>query len=167
MFLSELGVARGIPLHLLAAVKASNDDHRQWAQRRLSDVFGDVRDMTIALWGLTYKPGTDTLRRSSAVELAQWLHQRGARVVAHDPAVKTLPADVARFVELRNDPLEAVDGAHALVVATPWPEFRGIEASQAARRMAGTLVLDANRFLAATLGAQVGLRYVSVGRAAA
>ena len=56
---------------------------------------------------------------------------------------------------------------HALVVAPPWPEFRGIEASQAARRMAGTLVLDANRFLVATLGAQVGLRYLSVGRAAA
>jgi UDPglucose 6-dehydrogenase len=167
MFLSQLGAARGVPVHVLAAVRTSNDAHREWAQRRLIDVLGDVRGATVALWGLTYKPGTDTLRRSPAVELARWLHSRGARVTAHDPAVTALPTEVAAFVALSPDPLDAVDGAQALVITTPWPEFRAIDASQTARRMAGTLVLDANRFLAATLGGQPGLRYMSVGRAAA
>ena len=71
-----------------------------------------------------------------------------------------------QLIALCRDPLEAVDGAQALIVETPWPEFRAIEASETARRMAGQLVLDANRFLVATLGRQPGLRYLSVGSAA-
>ncbi len=77
-----------------------------------------------AVWGLTYKPGTDTLRRSSAVELCRWLHAQGARVRAHDPAVRALPAGLAAHVELTDSAAAAADGASALVVATPWPEYR-------------------------------------------
>jgi UDPglucose 6-dehydrogenase len=165
MFLSQLGRDRQVPTDVLAAVKTSNDAHRQWAARRLSDVLEDVTGKTIAIWGLTYKPGTDTLRRSSAIELAQWLHAQGARVRAHDPAVKTLPASLSTRIELTPDPLAALDGADALVVATPWPAYKDVDAHAAADRLKHAVVLDANRFLGATLGAVPGIRYFSVGRA--
>ena len=167
MFLSELGRTRGVPTHLLSSVKTSNDAHRQWAQRRLLDVLGGVEGKTVAVWGLTYKPGTDTLRRSSAIELCQWLGSHGARVRAHDPAVRQLPDDVARTTYLAGDPLAAADAASALVVATPWPEYRAIDGRAVADRMAGTLVLDANGFLAATVGRVSGLSYLTVGKASA
>ena len=163
MFLSRIGGERQVSTHLLSAVKTSNDAHRQWPQRRLREILGDLNGTAIAVWGLTYKPGTDTLRRSSAVELCRWLHARGARVRAHDPAISALPTALAPAVDLLRDPLEAVRGAAALVVATAWPEYREIPAQQVAARMAGTLVLDANRFLAGSLGEHPGLRYVSVG----
>jgi UDPglucose 6-dehydrogenase len=166
MFLSDLGHARGIPTHVLAAVKTSNDAHRHWAERRLADMLGDMVGTTVAIWGLTYKPGTDTLRRSAAVELAQSLRRQGARVQAHDPAVERLPRDIGEAVRLCADPLSAASGAAALVVATPWPEFQRVPSDDVAARMSGNLVLDANRFLAETLGRQPRLRYVSVGRAA-
>ena len=164
VFLSDLGKSRGVPTHLLGAVKESNDAHRHWAERRLADMLGSVNGKTVAIWGLTYKPGTDTLRRSSAVELARSIARRGARVHAHDPAIKTLPQEIGD-VRLFSDPLTAASGADALVVATPWPEFRAVSGDEVVARMSGDLVLDANRFLSMTLGQEPRLRYVSVGRA--
>jgi UDPglucose 6-dehydrogenase len=167
VFLSQLGRDMNVPTDMLAAVKTSNDVHRQWAARRLSSLLGDVKGRTIAIWGLTYKPGTDTLRRSSAVELAQWLHAQGAQVRAHDPAVKTLPDSLSAVLRLSEDPLAALEGAAALVVATPWPVYKEVDVRAAVERMTQAVVLDANRFLGATLGAVPGVRYFSVGRAAA
>jgi UDPglucose 6-dehydrogenase len=165
VFLSELGRGTGVPTHLLSSVKVSNDAHREWAQRRLSQLLGGVEGKTIAVWGLTYKPGTDTLRRSSAVELCQWLGAHGARVRAHDPAVRSLPDGLAAQIELVSSAPGAVVGAAALVVATPWPEYRDIDPGEACAGMARRLVLDANRFLGQTLGRDSGIEYVSVGRA--
>ncbi len=116
------------------------------------------------MWGLTYTPGTDTLRRSSAVELCRRLHQEGATVSAHDPAVITLPADLAPMITLAPGPLEALSGASALVVATAWPEFRSIDAGDVAGAMTTARVLDPARFLASTLGSDRRIRYVTVGQ---
>jgi UDPglucose 6-dehydrogenase len=167
VFLSQLGVANHLPTHVLSSVKTSNDAHRQWAQRRLDQLLDGVRGRTVAIWGLTYKPGTDTLRRSSAVELCDWLSAHGATIRAHDPAVRSLPPDLSSRVHLLSDPLAALDGASALVVATPWLEYRDIDGSTAAARLARPLVIDANRFLGDSLGRVPGVEYVSVGKAKA
>jgi UDPglucose 6-dehydrogenase len=163
VFLSQLGRDVGVGTPLLASVKSSNDEHRGWAARRLLQLLGGVESKRIAVWGLTYKPGTDTLRRSSAVELCQWLTGRGAEVSAHDPAVKSLPAEL--HCRLLPDPLEAAAGADALVVCTPWPDYRQVSAGAVLDRMAGRLVIDANRFLSKSLGASPHVTYVSVGKA--
>jgi UDPglucose 6-dehydrogenase len=167
MFLSQLGQTHDVATHLLSSVKQSNDAHRCWAQRRLEQLLDGVAGKTVAVWGLTYKPGTDTLRRSSSVELCEWLADRDARVRAHDPAVKMLPPNLAARITLVNSPLAAVDGASALVVSTPWPDYRQVTPADVVARMSNRLVLDANRFLGATLGADPSMRYVSVGRASA
>lgn len=165
VFLSRLGQTEGVATHLLSSVKASNDAHRHWAERRLSQELQSVAGLRVAVWGLTYKPGTDTLRRSNAVELCQWLASQGADVRAHDPVVKSLPAELAAQVHLAQNALSAVEGAAALIVATPWPEYHEVVADEVAARMARRLVLDANRFLGQTLGACASIEYFSVGRA--
>jgi UDPglucose 6-dehydrogenase len=164
VFLSALGREHGLETPLLGSVKRSNDYHRHWAERRLADLLGGVAGKTVAVWGLTYKPGTDTLRRSGAVELCEWLHGAGAIPRAHDPAVSRLPEALQDRIRLASSPLDAVDGAAALVVATSWPQYREVDAGDVRARMAGALVLDANRYLAATIGQHAGLTYVSVGK---
>jgi UDPglucose 6-dehydrogenase len=69
-------------------IQRSNAAHRGWAARRLTAALGSLEGKKVAVLGLTYKPGTDTLRRSSAVELCDWLVQQHARVSVHDPAVR-------------------------------------------------------------------------------
>jgi len=157
VFLSALGRENGVPTNLIGGVKASNDAHRDWARRRLGELLGGVAGKQVAVWGLTYKPGTDTLRRSSAVELCRWLVSEGARVAAHDPAVTSIDVD---GVALYRDPLEAANGAAALVVMTEWPDYRKIDGNA----INCPLVLDANRFLAAQLAGNPRIVYATVGK---
>jgi len=165
-FLNQIGSDHDLPTHLLGSVRASNEAHKTWARRRLSAMVGPLQGVRIAVWGLTYKPGTDTLRRSSAVEMCLWLSEQGARVCAHDPAVKALPAEMASVIESMPTALDAASGAAALVVATEWPEYQTIQAEELVAKMAAAVVIDANRFLAKTLGEDARIRYVSVGKAA-
>ncbi len=161
-FLTAIGAARDLSLPLLGAVRPSNEWHKQWAQRRLADRLGSLDGKTVAVWGLTYKPGTDTLRRSASVETCLDLASRGARVVAWDPAVHALPPDLAAKITLAPTALDAVKGASALVIATECPELKAVDAAAALAGMERKLVLDANRFLAATL-TKLDAEYFAVG----
>lgn len=164
MFLSQLADEKDRPVRLISSVRGSNDAHKQWAASRLQLEFGDVRGRRIAVWGLTYKPDTDTLRRSSAVELCERLHQAGAIVCAHDPAVTQLPPELAAWLTLAPNALDVVRGADALVVATAWPVYRTIDVAEVVALMPNPRVLDASRFLAASLGSDPRVRYITVGQ---
>ncbi len=163
-FLTKLGLQHQLPIHLVPAVRASNDAHKGWPRRRLAQILGDLKGKTIAIWGLTYKAGTDTLRRSSAIELCQWLLEQGVNVRAHDPAVKNLPEQYASIC-LCTSPLEAAQAADALVIATEWPDYRTVSMQQVTAAMHTPVVLDANRFLVASLETLPGITYVAVGKA--
>jgi UDPglucose 6-dehydrogenase len=164
-FLGALGSSINQPAVVISAVQASNNLHKQWFRRRLQEILGELAGRRIAIWGLTYKPGTDTLRRSLAVELCVWLAQQGSLVQIHDPAVKRLPDELTGSCSLFPAALQAVEGAEALVVATEWPEYRAIPAEAVAAAMRGRVVLDAGRFLLGTLGNDLRFRYAAVGRA--
>ena len=163
-FLTSIGASHQLSLPLLSAVRPSNEAHKKWPQRRLSDKLGDLRGKRIAVWGLTYKPGTDTLRRSASVEVCRDLAAHGASVIAWDPAVKALPDDLASTLALAATPEDAVRGASALVIATEWPELRRVDLGAALALMSRRLVVDANRFIAANL-AGIAAEYLAVGTA--
>lgn len=165
MFLRSLGVTTGRPTPLLDGVVESNSSHRLWARRRLAAECDQLRGRRVAVWGLTYKPGTDSLRRSTSVELCQWLLDEGAVVHVHDPAARALPAAL-EAVSRHDDALGAATAADALVVATEWPEYREVDPDSLAGVMPSGLVLDANQFLGPTLGADSRFRVVAVGRPA-
>jgi UDPglucose 6-dehydrogenase len=163
-FLTQIGAEYGVPLHLIPGVRASNDEHKLWPRRRLQILLGDLNGKCIAVWGLTYKAGTDTLRRSSAVELCEWLAQQGARVQAYDPAVKNLTAELESVIHLQPTALAALTEAAALVVATEWPEYQAVSGEAIAAAMqTNPIVIDANRFLSKTLSGRSDVRYAAVG----
>lgn len=160
-FLTAIGADRGLTLPLLGSVRPSNEAHKKWARRRLEDRLGMLAGKTIAVWGLTYKPGTDTLRRSAAVELCRDLNDAGAHVRAFDPAVASLPPELG-FIERAPDAAAAVAGADALVIATEWPEFAALVLAPVIATMNRKLVVDANRFLAKGF-AGLDAEYYAVG----
>jgi len=161
-FLSRAGDAAGLALPLLRSVKASNDDHKLWTRRTLAAHCPGFPRVRVAVWGLTYKPGTDTLRRSMAVELCQWLAKEGAEVVVHEPAVPELPAAFAALVRRVQTPLEALAGAQALVVCTQWPLYRDIPTAEVCAAAPGLVVVDADRFLR-NFATEKQLTYRAVG----
>ena len=160
-FLTQLGQRHDLALPLLSGVRPSNEAHKKWARRRLEERLGSLAGTTVAVWGLTYKPGTDTLRRSASVELCRDLAAAGAKVVAWDPAVTSLPADLTDILSLAPSAASALSDASALVIATEWPELERVELD-ALRAMKRTLVVDANRFLAKRFAGQE-VEYYAVG----
>jgi UDPglucose 6-dehydrogenase len=118
----------------------------------------------LALLGLTYKAGTDTLRRSSALELAHWCADQQIRVQAFDPAVRGVP-DAPSGLTVMASVDEALAGADVAVLATAWPEFRALSPEQLAAQMRRPCIIDEAGFLPHLAGDD-RLTYVRVGKPA-
>ncbi len=164
-YLIARGQAVGTSTPFFDGVRSSNDVHRAWALEALERAFPDLSGAKVTVLGLTYKPGTDTLRRSSSVELCAGLIERGVAVTAFDPMVTRASADLPAGVTLAADAASALADADAVVVATEWPEFRTLDADALSAGRADTLVLDASGFLAKALQGDTRVRYVMVGTA--
>jgi UDPglucose 6-dehydrogenase len=166
-FLRALAERHELPAHVFTGVLAGNAAHSHWTRRKLLEIFGgdgQLAGSSVAIWGLTYKPGTDTLRRSSAVELCRWLADAEVVVQVHDPAVSTLPLDLRGRIELCATPLEAAAGADALVVCTPWSDYREVPAQALLHALAQPVVVDPTGLLCSSLAAYPEMRHVWVGR---
>ena len=170
-FLRVLAKRRGLPAHVFAGVADGNTAHKHWTRRKLLELLGDegaaepdaLRGRRVAVWGLTYKPGTDTLRRSSAVELCRWLASVGAEVSAHDPAVSALPVDLEGVIELFGSPLHALADADALVVCTAWPDYLQVPVADLLGALSTGLVIDPAGVLGSVLASHPDARHVRVG----
>ena len=108
-----------------------------------------MREKRIAVWGLTFKPDTDDIRSSVAIELVADLLREGAHVVAYDPkgdgkarAVKTISA-----AEFAPSALEAVSDAEALIIATEWIEFANVDLAIVRDKMRTPIVFDGRNLL--------------------
>ncbi len=164
-------VRRGRDVHvktpMLEGVLESNEVQKNWVRERVEQLLAGIADPVAAVLGLTYKPGTSTLRRSSAIELCRWLHERGVRVRGYDPAVATLPAELSNVLELAASPLDALNGSHVAVISTEWPVFRNLRAADVSAQMRHPLVLDPNHFLADVLSGDPRVQYFATGKRAA
>ena len=127
-----------------------------------------LREKKIGVWGLTFKPDTDDLRSSVAIDLVADLLREGAQVSAYDPKGMEKAREIKAIAQARmaSSALEAVDGAEALVIATEWSEFVNVDLAQVKEKMTTPIVFDGrNLFDPQTMG-ELGFHYYSVGRAA-
>ncbi|MEN9938081.1 MAG: hypothetical protein RLZZ387_4660 [Chloroflexota bacterium] len=162
-FLAGFGREHHVETPLFDGVLESNETHKGWLRDRVTLALDGVTEPMVAVLGLTYKPGTSTLRRSTSVELCEWLAGRGVRVRAYDPAVRELPEELRAAVEVCETPQGALAGVDLAVVATEWPELRALTAEQflVMRRPA---VIDQNWFLASALAGDGRVSYTATGR---
>jgi UDPglucose 6-dehydrogenase len=93
-----------------------------------------------------------------------WLTEQGAKVRAHDPAIPALPDSLANKFTVVATPLDALDGASAVVVATEWSDYCSFSADQVLSKMTRPIVIDSNQFLSETLGNDHRIGYMAVGR---
>ena len=161
-FLGKISKDRLLVTPLLTSVRVSNDAHKKWVQRKLLERFSDLSGIQVAIWGLTYKAGTDTLRRSLSVELVDWLLERSAKVQVYDPAVKELPISWANRVKKCVSAHENLGAIQALVVGTDWPEFKNEACRLPEFANSNLLIIDANRHLQESVR-ETAIAYLSVG----
>jgi UDPglucose 6-dehydrogenase len=167
--LRGLGDRFGLETPLLDGTWTSNQQQNATVVRRLQKVFGgSVQGHTVAVLGLTYKPDTSTLRRSAALEVVEELHRLGAVVRTSDPMAER-DEQFGNYKHFWNsfsaDPVEAAKGAEAVVLMTPWPQYKSIDfaALKAASRAPHLFFDTAGLLPAESLSAQ-GFVYLDIGR---
>jgi UDPglucose 6-dehydrogenase len=166
-----IAIARqlGTPFELLEEVERINADQLGRFIDKLRNALWVLKDKKIAVWGLTFKPDTDDVRSSVAIELVNRLVAEGAKVSAYDPkgahkAVEWKLIDPEK-VRLVDTPVEAVDDAEALVLATEWKEFANQDFAEVKRRMHTPFIFDGRNLFDPATMQQMGFTYYGVGRA--
>ncbi len=166
--LTRMGHEVGLDMQMLASVQQINQRQRRLLCDRVIQRFGaDLTGLTLAVWGLSFKPGTDDLREAPSLIIIEELLQRGACVRAFDPVA--MPALVRHWgdrpgFELARDPLDAAKQASALLVVTEWREFRSPDFADLRAVMRTPVLFDGrNLFDPAHLQSQ-GFEYVGIGR---
>jgi len=157
----------GIPFTLLKEVQRINAGQKERFLKVIRETLWVLREKKIALWGLTFKPNTDDIRSSVAIDLAAEMLREGAQVVAYDPKAMDKAREIKAIadVQFASSALDAVDGAEALVIATEWNEFAKVDLAVVKERMTTPIVFDGRNLFDPQTMAQLGFRYHSIGRA--
>src|SRR5436853_816948 len=157
----------GVPFTLLKEVQRINAAQRDRFLKVIRDTLWVLREKKIAVWGLTFKPDTDDIRSSVAIELVAEMLREGAHVTAYDPKGMDKAAAVKAVAEATfvNSALEAVEDAEALVIATEWDEFANVDLAAVKKRMTTPIVFDGRNLLNAETMGELGFHYHSIGRA--
>ena len=163
--LRGLGDNFGIETQLLDGAWISNGQQNKLVVRQLKRNFGgSVKGRRICVLGLTYKPDTSTLRRSAALEVISELAQEGAEISASDPKADRTELAVHRDFTFHEDPIAAARGADALVLMTPWVDYKALDFTAVKSGMRGDLVYDTANLWRAEAVSAAGLRYLDIGR---
>lgn len=165
-----IAIARqlGTPFTLLEEVERINADQLHRYITKVREALWVLKDKKIAVWGMTFKPDTDDVRNSVAIDLINRLVAEGAQVTAYDPkgaekAVDWKLVDPAK-VKLATTPAEAVEGAEALLIATEWKEFANQDFADVKKRMHTPLVFDGRNLFNPETMRELGFTYHAMGR---
>ncbi len=154
---------------IVSSVEAVNENQKSVLFQKLNNHFrGDLKGLTIALWGLAFKPNTDDMREAPSRTMMELLFEAGANVRAYDPAAG---AEAQRLfgdhpnLQLCGARDETLEGADALVVVTEWNEFRSPDLLEVKRRLKSPVVFDGRNVYDPDYLRQLGFTYYGIGRA--
>jgi UDPglucose 6-dehydrogenase len=156
----------GVCMPITEAARIVNSRQRELAVAKLQRELKILQGRTVGLLGLSFKPHTDDLRDSPALDVAGRLVELGVRVRAHDPHAMTRARRELNGsgVALCESPEDLADDADALVLATEWPHYRELAWEGLARRMRQPLLVDGRNFLDRAAIERAGFRYIGFGR---
>jgi UDPglucose 6-dehydrogenase len=164
--LIRTGRENGIPLRILAAVEAVNDDQKRVICAKLRRALGeDLSGARVAIWGLSFKPNTDDMREAPSLTLIDELVGAGAKVVVHDPvAMPEAKRHLGDRVTFAGSSYEALTDADALAVVTDWNEYRHPDFGRIKSLLRRPVVVDGRNLYSREKMTSLGFRYYSIGR---
>jgi UDPglucose 6-dehydrogenase len=174
--LSKTAKEHGRDLKILAAVDAVNEIQKYVLVEKIEKRFGkDLSNMKFALWGLAFKPNTDDMREAPSRVIISELVKRGATIVAHDPvampeAKHALELDFQsnlqglKNVSMVDNPMNALDGADALIIATEWKAFRSPDFDVVLQKLTRPIIFDGRNLYEPQAMQELGIEYHGIGR---
>lgn len=168
--LNRMAAEADCQANILTATEAVNERRKNWIYEKIASYFQHhFEGLTIAIWGLAFKPNTDDLREAASCVLMEKLWSKGVCVQAYDPAAieqtrQKYPTEPA--LELSYSLYDAVVGADALAVVTEWPEFKQADFAKVKSLLRQPTIFDGRNLLDRRAMQHLGFDYYSVGRPA-
>ncbi len=162
--LEHMALVHGSHPSLLRAVMEINRDARRWAVLTLRELLHGLDQRRIGLLGLAFKPNTDDLRESPAMEIAHLLQNEGALVCGYDPVAMPGAAKINPEMRLAEDPYELAQGVDALLLCTEWDEFKNLDMVRIKSAMAQPILVDGRNIYDPAQMQALGFTYRGVGR---
>lgn len=149
---------------LLHAVMEINAFQRKLVILKVHELLDGVKDKTVALLGLAFKQDTDDMREAPSLTIAEYLHERGATVRGYDPVAMDVAKRALPYVEMCGDSYELAQGADALIVLTPWNEFKQLDMEKIKSAMRQPVLIDGRNLYDPARMEQIGFQYRGIGR---
>jgi UDPglucose 6-dehydrogenase len=162
--LQNLGDELSLETHFIDAILRVNEEQNKIIVKKLERIYGKLDDLTVGILGLTYKPGTSTLRRSAAIEIIHELVNKGIAIKAYDP--EACLEEIHEHLEFQfcRDPYEVARGSDALIILTDWPQFKTLDFELIKSKMNKPVLIDARNILDEEDLAKKGFLYLGIGR---
>ncbi len=162
--LAYMAQTKGNHPELLHAVMEINQFQRKQIVFKLEDLLHDLKGKVIGSLGLAFKENTDDIRESPALDIVAMLHERGAIVKGYDPEAMEHVQRHYPYIQLSEDPYELAGGCDALVIATPWNEFKQLDMTRIKTAMKQAIMVDGRNLYDPALMKEMGFVYRGVGR---
>lgn len=163
--LRRLAERHGYRFDLLTEVARVNGDAVTLASAKIEEALWNLEGKRVALFGLAFKAETDDVRSAPALALARLLIDGGADVVGYDPMADEAAKAALPEMRTSDDPYDAAEGAHCVVICTEWPEFLEIDLDRLRRSMAYPVIIDGRNLLDPEAVRGAGFAYSGTGRA--
>jgi UDPglucose 6-dehydrogenase len=154
----------GVETRIVDAVIEANERQRDAMIPKIEKLVGDLNGKVIGVLGLSFKPETDDMRESPAINIINALTAGGATVKAFDPVAMGEAKHYLPNIEYTNDEYAAIDGADALVIITEWNQFRALDMSKVKRLLRSPKIADLRNVYEPVDMREMGFEYVGVGR---
>ncbi len=154
----------GVETMIVDAVIEANERQRGAMIPKIEKLVGDLSGKKIGVLGLSFKPETDDMRESPAIEIIAQLKKRGAIVKAYDPVAMDESRHYIDGLEYATDEYDAIDGADALVILTEWNQFRALDLDRVKQLLSSPKIADLRNIYEPKVMRELGFEYVGVGR---
>jgi UDPglucose 6-dehydrogenase len=161
---AQIARDHGERFRIIEAVLEVNEAVKARMVDKVAAALGGAEGKTIAVLGLSFKPDTDDVRESPAIDIAAELARRGAALRCYDPEAMEEARGALPDATFCRDAYQAADGADALLILTEWNQFRKLELGRLGKLLTQPLIVDLRNVYEPAKVAAAGFRYVSLGR---
>ena len=154
----------GYDFKLLKEVQAINKAQRDLFVKKVHDALWIVKEKTIGIWGLSFKPDTDDMREAPSIDVINALQNEGAKIKAYCPGAMENAKSLLKNVEFCKGPYEVCKDSEALVILTEWDEFKRADLKKVKALMKNPLIIDGRNMFEPKEMRAMGFDYRCIGR---